>query len=189
GHGKIFGEKGVIGAVEQLSFKNLRCLHGVKLIAIHRAGNDVVCVGALESVLDRLGQRGGAVNLALLENPLDLSGRDQRTRSVVHSDVSLVLANLRQARSHGILSARAPGNYRPHLFEMFITNDRCDFGASICAADDDDFIDTASPFKGADCVRNHGLPANRREQFVESHAATFTSSTTIAESTVKKMKS
>src|ERR1044072_177541 len=79
-----------------------------------------------------------------------------------------------QTGANGILAMFATGNDRPNLFEIFIANERFDFGVSVFACDHDDFIDTAATLKCADCMGNNRYIGDRRKQFVETHAATVT---------------
>jgi hypothetical protein len=68
----------------------------------------------------------------------------------------------------------AAGNDRPNLFEIFVADDRFDFGVSIFTRDYNDFADTAGTLKCAYGMRDDGFASYLRKQFIETHAATVT---------------
>ena len=108
--GNFFGIDIAIGFLDPRAFKDLRRLHGVKLMSIHRIGNHKIYIGALERIANRLSQGRGPMHPAPLKDTLDLLRADERTRGIVDRDIASIRAEIFQTSADGILSLLAAGD-------------------------------------------------------------------------------
>jgi hypothetical protein len=114
------------------------------------------------------------VEPALVEHPLDLFGRDQRTSSIVNSDVFRISFQMIQPGPNRILTVFPARDNRPNLFEIFIAEDRFDLIEPIFVRNDNDPCDATGALKCTYGMGDDRFAGDWRRQFVEAHAATVT---------------
>jgi len=144
-----------IGFLDPRAFKDLRRLHGVKLMSIHRIGNHKIYIGALESIVNRLSQGRGPMHPAPLKDTLDLLRPDERTRGVVDSNIASITPEIFQTSTDGILSTFSASDNGPNFFEALIARELSDLIASIVSRNDDDFADGIGQLERVDGMRDH----------------------------------
>jgi hypothetical protein len=100
------------------------------------------------------------VQAALLERALDLFRSNQRTRRIVHCDVSCVAIDTIQPSSNGILPALATGHNRANSFETGIGSDFSNFIVPLFTRDHDDFAYGTRALECTNCVSDHWFASN-----------------------------
>src|SRR5207302_1947011 len=150
----------------------LRRLHGKKLIAIHRLGDNKINIRALERVGNRFGERSRAVCATSFENARNFFRRDERPGRVMDSDEISGWVEMLQAGTHRIVTKCSTGHDLPDL--CFRRKNLAQLWKTVAASDQNDFIDAICALKGVDGVRDDGLVSQWREDFIETHALAAT---------------
>lgn len=98
--GNIPGKNSAISLFKDFALEDLRSLHREEPMSINRLLHDKIDIRALERICDWSSEGRRAVFLGSLINALDLLGRDERTRGIVHGNMARIFGKFLQTSAN-----------------------------------------------------------------------------------------